>query len=276
MRWVLVAAGLVAVILAIWSWQSPAPSKQPTAQRATSTSLASSTPSSGFSSSHSIDNRRDYQPSDHRSHDPKGPTDQVDLGHNAVPPSLESSPHTKVALEVTVTNTCKHDIELVWIDFDGDERSYGTLGTGVVRTLPTYLNHVWSLRGAGSQAELRRFAAQPGLSLEACAPTSPQYTNRPAPEPRDPPRTCSEKNGKAMDLLIENDCPDAVEVMWIDFDCSLRSYRRLAAGEKRRQPTFVGHAWRLVSVVTSGGGEQTLAEMIADVSHTELVACDRR
>ncbi len=71
----------------------------------------------------------------------------------------DRSEDTRVNVSVTFLVQRKGAIELVWLDFEGGEQSFGKLGPGASRNFNTYVGHVWVLRDAASGAEVLRWAA---------------------------------------------------------------------------------------------------------------------
>lgn len=70
------------------------------------------------------------------------------------------SSDTRAPVTITFVNHRATPIDLVWLDFDGAESSYGRADPGNERRFDTYVGHVWSLRDATSGAELLRWAAR--------------------------------------------------------------------------------------------------------------------
>jgi dipeptidyl-peptidase-4 len=67
--------------------------------------------------------------------------------------------------DIDVANKMSYDLELVWINWDGQPVSYGSIKSQGTRSLSTYEGHVWMLR-RGDQP-IGCFVAKPGLnSLE--------------------------------------------------------------------------------------------------------------
>jgi hypothetical protein len=183
---------------------------------------------------------------------------------------VQRSPISHDPIEVTIDNTCDREIEVWWVDLDGKEQRYGRLRPGKIRTMPTFDGHLWRLKSPGDDQVLSSFVSRPGLYVEPCAAGSAhRLAERPAEAaPRDPPTKCSETGGAPMTLHVANQCEGPVELVWVEFDCSLNSYRKLKPGERHAQRTFARHVWRLVDT-----DERTLVELTADAEHDQLVAC---
>lgn len=183
------------------------------------------------------------------------------------------SPRSSVATDFTIENTCTGEIEILWVNFEGEETRYGRMRPGAMRTMATYAGHIWRLRHVPSGTIVLTTVAQPGTSIEACDRASPYCCSEPAsePTPRDPPTRCSQPRTGPMTLEVQNHCRHAMRLEWVDLDCSVREYALLAPDAGRTQPTFTGHVWRAVNPVD----DHLVATLTADETHTTFVIeCD--
>lgn len=212
---------------------------------------------------------------------PITPIMQTEDEHVALPSTIPSpiedrSPRSTDPVEIVFENTCSVPMELLWVDFEGGLRSYGTLAPGALRVQHTYEGHVWSYRQSVDHSETR-LTATVGKGVELCgaehalrAPSDEilRAQGRPVPQR---PRTCSTGSRSSMHMRIRNECSIPVQIEWIDFDCSSRGYGTLLRGTERRQQTYAGHAWRALNQE----GE-VVAEYLADLDHqTFFVRCLR-
>jgi dipeptidyl-peptidase-4 len=55
----------------------------------------------------------------------------------------KASRRTGPETEITFLNSTESEVELFWLDFEGERRSYGRLGPGGRRSQHTYAGHVW-------------------------------------------------------------------------------------------------------------------------------------
>lgn len=67
------------------------------------------------------------------------------------------SADTRAPVTVTFVNTGAAPVDLIWLDFEGVEKSYGGAAVGEARVFNTYVGHVWSVRRGGR--EVLRWAA---------------------------------------------------------------------------------------------------------------------
>jgi hypothetical protein len=58
-----------------------------------------------------------------------------------------SSQNSNTALPVTFDNETDQNVELFWLDFQGFERSYGTIAPGASLVMNTYATHPWIAKG---------------------------------------------------------------------------------------------------------------------------------
>ncbi len=68
------------------------------------------------------------------------------------------SDDTRAPVTITFVNRRAGGLDLIWLDFEGNEKSYGHLDPGAEKAFHTYVGHVWSLRDAGK--EVLRWAAR--------------------------------------------------------------------------------------------------------------------
>lgn len=82
-------------------------------------------------------------------------TNDRDAGRTTEARSLDS----RRPAAVTFVNKLNCPVEVVWLDYEGREQSYGRIELGAHRSFNTYVGHVWSLRVAGTNGEILRWAA---------------------------------------------------------------------------------------------------------------------
>ncbi|GEM_PF-2798683 len=69
-------------------------------------------------------------------------------------PSSVMSSHSSVATTIAVYNEGETTVDVYWIDFDGHERPYFSLGPGKRQTQETYVGHSWVVRDKSTTKEL--------------------------------------------------------------------------------------------------------------------------
>jgi len=173
-------------------------------------------------------------------------------------------------------NDCGVPLELLWVDFEGRERSYGWVPADASRTVQTYAGHVWRLRTRDGVA-VRGFVAGDEDVVTAC---DEQAFREAAPlRAADVERADTRANGepsvetspRTMEpagIVVQNACDADVVLWWVDFEGRERSYGRVAGGDAREQQTFVGHQWRLR---TEDGTE--VLRIIASEARSVFAAC---
>lgn len=66
------------------------------------------------------------------------------------------------------------------------------------------------------------------------------------------PTPCSVGGVTATSFRVENASSEGVAVRWYDYSCDERGYGMVGSGNQKSQPTYVGHRWRLRSLVDGG------------------------
>lgn len=66
------------------------------------------------------------------------------------------------------------------------------------------------------------------------------------PSPVTPSNQCSKSSSQPITLTFRNRTPDiTLNIFWVDYGCSERSYGTIPPGADHVQQTFVTHPWRL-------------------------------
>jgi VHL beta domain len=93
----------------------------------------------------------------------------VDGGISEVPaaPLPSRSPVSEDRVELTIRNTCSMPVEMIWLDFEGNERSYGVIPSSEALVLGTYRGHVWRAV-QGDRSLVRAFTVGPEQTLALC------------------------------------------------------------------------------------------------------------
>ena len=160
------------------------------------------------------------------------------------------SPRSEQRGGLTISNTCSVPVEVIWLDFEGHERSYGRLPRGGLLTQNSYIGHVWIVRAAdlpaGVQAayqpDIVRFAVTSEATyVETCSEDDPRYDETP---PETVNTLCSVASSHQIRMEIENRCTVPVEFLWIAFDCSPSTRGWIEPGEVFHQTTYLGHVWK--------------------------------
>jgi hypothetical protein len=82
--------------------------------------------------------------------------------------AITRSEDTKIPVQVRFVNRRREPVTVVWIDFAGGERSYGTIASGAELPMDTYVRHLWVFR-LSSGAEVWRWHAESGSVSGAIA-----------------------------------------------------------------------------------------------------------
>lgn len=157
------------------------------------------------------------------------------------------SPISDQRVDVGLQNTCDVAVELFWVDFEGDERSYGVMQPHeAAEDLGTWAGHTWRMRTLDGGL-LRAARAQDGARWVTCDDThGPAASAYSAPVPAPAwPADVSTRSLERADIEVENTCDRELELRWIDQLGNERLYAQLAPGERVTQPSYHGHLWRL-------------------------------
>lgn len=100
---------------------------------------------------------------------------------NKLPSSLRPHPSQSSAVETSIqfVNRLRDEVDLFWIDTNGDPQPYGTLKPGETKSRPTYVGHVW-LAAAKNGDTLAVFeaAGDAGVAEIGGAPPARSRPNR--------------------------------------------------------------------------------------------------
>ena len=118
-----------------------------------------------------------------------------DDGENRLPPSAtpHPSPRSDEKTYLRFRNLLPHEVQLCWIDTEGERQSYGTLKPGETRELDTYAGHVWLAADAnGDAVAVFKATEEPGLAEiggKAPPPMRPQPEKTPEKPQAESPRS---------------------------------------------------------------------------------------
>lgn len=96
--------------------------------------------------------------------------------------SANNGPETNVTFE----NKTSGEVELFWLNSEGEPISYGKLAPGATREQHTYTGHVWSVSDAAGTALGRYQAQEIGGYVEITGTTDPGPAPQDSVRPRDP------------------------------------------------------------------------------------------
>lgn len=63
---------------------------------------------------------------------------------------------------LNVANDSSEEVDLLWLDFDGKEQSYGTIASGESSSVSSYVTHPWIIRGLDSGRIMCMLVVAPG------------------------------------------------------------------------------------------------------------------
>jgi VHL beta domain len=133
------------------------------------------------------------------------------------------------AAQVTFVNNTSGPVRVNWIGYDCAEKNYATLQPGTSYVQSTFAGHLWTMRRATDNAALTD--PRPALSNGLVTAVGNGV--------------CSASTGPAVSWALKNATATALDVYWLDGQCSEVSYGAIAAGAALSLTSFVGHRWRL-------------------------------
>lgn len=110
-----------------------------------------------------------------------------------VRPSRRTGPES----EITFVNTFDFDVELFWLDTEGNRQSYGLLKRGQERAQHTFAGHIWLVaRPGGSTLAVFEAADAPGRAVIEDREPTRRSGRRREPAPEAPPATMKSPDGQ--------------------------------------------------------------------------------
>ena len=193
-------------------------------------------------------------------------------------------------------NDCDEAVDVLWVDFHGRERPWGTIAPGGRWATRTLRGHTWRVRQAAPQRGLVTqytplLAARSRLwvcgfdapedAIDGVTPMSPPDAGATAEDlvprcaaatdERSAPRSCSPVSYEPSTMHFANDCADtAVRVLWLTMDCAEVQYAFVPAGERFELATYLGHRWR----VRAAADDRWLRDFEIDAKAATSLACD--
>ncbi len=183
----------------------------------------------------------------------------------------EPSPESDTPATVRIENRCDESVVLAWVDFDGRERTYGTIHPGRFWAQSTFAGHTWIVRSQRDRRIVARFASTDGV-VAACAPGGHGRDHAGAARHRRGPASCpvcSPRTSTAAGFDVVSRCHTPVRLVWRDFDGRTRPYGLVAPGGSLHQGSYTGHRWELVD---EDGA--VVARHVVDEDGEVVVACD--
>ncbi|MEZ5535325.1 MAG: hypothetical protein R3F02_06835 [Thiolinea sp.] len=130
---------------------------------------------------------------------------------------------------ITFDNRSMLNVDVIWMDYDGQEKLYQTLKPGDSVGYSTFATHPWIVRDNHSRRLLDwDFGSQQKQAI---------VINDSDIKPRE--------GVNAVSVQINNQLPFAVDVFWLDYQGREKRYKTLEPGEGYTQSTFETHPWRV-------------------------------
>ena len=154
--------------------------------------------------------------------------------------SLNSS----TGLPVTFDNETDQLVELFWLNFQGNEVSYGTIAPGASKGMYTYATHPWIARGKNNAAVQ--------LHLDGDDTFVPEDGDQGRIIHIDEADVYRSYGGAAVPVTFKNESSQAIELFWHNYQGELRSYGQIAAGATMAMNTYATHPWSAIGVQDAG------------------------
>ncbi len=110
------------------------------------------------------------------------------------------SRRTGAETSVTFVNTTGAEVELFWLDDQGERRSYGKLAAGAQRDQHTFAGHVWQIADAAGAQLMRVQAEEEPLTVDITRPAGTPPPDKPAA--KEAPRP-ERRRGNSPDGTLE-------------------------------------------------------------------------
>jgi dipeptidyl-peptidase-4 len=153
---------------------------------------------------------------------------------------------------VDFVNRTDGEVELLWLNFDAQRRSYGKLAAGQSRTLRTFLAHVWLVVDASGNPLAVYSATKSPAVAEITGRVAAKGRALARPLAPDTMPSRSARTGTPEPLRFVNRTGGEIEMFWLDFAGNRRSYGKIPADGSHDMRTFGGHVW----LITNSAGQR--------------------
>lgn len=137
--------------------------------------------------------------------------------------------HARTPTGISIENDSMLTVDVLWLDYNGNEQLYKQLQPGGSVGYQTYVTHPWLIRDSQSRRILDwNWGDQENQHI---------LINDRDIKPRE--------SGQAVNLTFTNRLPFTVDLFWLNYDGAETLYATLAAGQSYRQSTFESHPWRV-------------------------------
>jgi len=152
----------------------------------------------------------------------------------SINPYLQSL-DSNTPLYVTFDNEADQQVELFWLDFQGVERSYGTIAPGASLDINTFATHPWKAYGINDHSV--------EIELEGDEVFVPYAGDEGRIIHIDEGDNVRSYNGAAVDVTFKNEASQEVELLWHDYEGLLQSYGSIAPNQTKHLRTYATHPW---------------------------------
>ena len=142
---------------------------------------------------------------------------------------------TSTGIQITFNNLAHSDLDIHWVDFNGNSTKWATVNAESKISSATYVHHLWEIREPGSgKLHLRVVGTKDGQVFDLSTLAFGRSLQT---------RTATKikfVNGTAFDS----------QIYWVDWNGELKPYQVLKAGQEYVQDTYIDHLWEVREFAT--------------------------
>lgn len=140
-------------------------------------------------------------------------------------------------IQVTFVNEAQLPLELIWFDYNGNQVSYGNIGSAEKMVVNTFKTHPWVAKISGQQVLINGEEIFDGTS-------SGEQAYIYIPNPNDYSPYCHSINSNIPTVLtFKNNFSHAVDIQWLNYQGVATRYTNLNPGDSWTVDTYVTHPW---------------------------------
>ena len=170
---------------------------------------------------------------------------------------LNSLPHLKSEdggpeTAILFVNSTKTEIAYYWVDYEGNEKSYGKIAPDAFVNRPTFAGSVWLIKNVnGRNLAVFRAGKKIGRAIIATAQTGAQEDIRINLQELDLsslPHLKSEGGDPETAIIFVNRTGAEIAYYWVDYAGNEKFYGKIVPNASVSQHTFAGHVWLIKDV----------------------------
>jgi len=181
----------------------------------------------------------------------------------------DKSLNSSTPLDVRFDNETSQTVELYWLDFAGNEKSYGQIAAGSSKQMLTYATHPWLARGVTNSGQRIELDGEKVFT----------------PDAQDGGRVIHIDEASFYQSLtwhspvyvvFKNESSQEVELFWHNYQGNKVSYGRIAPGGTKPMNTYATHPWSAVGtsngeIYMSVDAEEVYVPVAGDAGRTIVI-----